>query len=140
MEGANSWVMGNIELCQKLKYLYVDLYYPVQIRWVIFKLISRIEHCFSPPNWLMWTKLEVIEYIWSLSLMTFSISFPSILKKWWNKNFLECYILVCLVWDNNWCQSLEIQGPKAKTDICISNIDKVCDIFIVSYQNFKITL
>ena len=30
-------------------------------------------------------------------------------------------------------------GPKAKIGTYISNIDEICDIFIVSHQDFKMT-
>jgi len=39
-----------------------------------------------PPDWFVWTKFEVMEYIWSLSLIAFSMSFPKVFRKMieWN--------------------------------------------------------
>lgn len=31
-------------------------------------------------------------------------------------------------------------GLKAEIDTCISNVDEVCNVFIIGYQSFKITL
>ena len=43
--------------------------------------MNKIEYCFNPFNLFRWTKLEVNEWIWDLLMMTFSISFPSMLRR-----------------------------------------------------------
>ena len=42
--------------------------------------------------------------------------------------------------NNNKHRSLEMRGPKSEIDICISNVDNIEDVFIISHQNLKITL
>ena len=42
-----------------------------------------------PPIWFKWMKFEVMEWIWSLSLKTFSMGFSSVLRKTIDWNVLE---------------------------------------------------
>ena len=43
-------------------------------------LVSIVEHCLMPPNWLEWMKFDATECTWSLLLIAFSINFPSVLR------------------------------------------------------------
>jgi len=54
---------------------------PNWIKWVSMTLVSDVNLCLSPLNWLGWMKLFKIEWNWSQLLMTFLISFPMVLNR-----------------------------------------------------------
>jgi len=47
-----------------------------------------VEPCSSLLNWLGWTKLDVIEWYYSLSQMIFSMSFSKVLMRIIEQNIL----------------------------------------------------
>jgi len=49
-------------------------------------MASIVDHCLIPLIRFEWIKFEVIEYAWSLPLMTFSISFPIVLRRTIGRN------------------------------------------------------
>ena len=57
------------------------LTYPVWMKYVRIMLASEVNCCFSLYSWLRWMKLLDIDWNWSLSLITFSISFPIVLRR-----------------------------------------------------------
>ena len=54
---------------------------PKQMMWVRTTLVSVVDLNFKPPNWLGCKKLFEAMINWSLSLMTFLISFSRVLSK-----------------------------------------------------------
>ena len=60
----------------------VDMFliYPIQMKWVRAIPVSVVDLNFSPPSWLWWIKSLDMTWNWSLSPITFSISFPSVLR------------------------------------------------------------
>jgi len=59
------------------------------IKWVSMTLVSDINLCLSPLNWLGWIKLFKIEWNWSQLLMTFLISFSMVLSRTMSLKDLE---------------------------------------------------
>ena len=62
--------------------------YSKQIRCVGKMPVSVVKCCFSLPNWLGWTKFNIIDQFWSLLLIIFSISFTRVLKGTFGWNIL----------------------------------------------------
>ena len=42
-----------------------------------------------PPNWFGWTKFKAMEWIWSLLLIAFSMSFPKMFRRMIGQNILR---------------------------------------------------
>ena len=59
------------------------------IRWVRIILTSIVKHCLSPPNWFRWTKLNVVNWYCNFSFITFSMSFPNVLRRTIRQNIFE---------------------------------------------------
>jgi len=77
-----------------------------------------------------------------LNLESFTNNFLNKLSKYIvenDKSKSPCRIISCFIWfgNNNESGHLKVWWPKSKIDTHISNIDKIQDIFVVSYQNFK---
>ena len=57
------------------------LTHPEQITWVSVTSASEVNLNLRPPSWLGWMKLFLTTWNWSLSVMTFSISFPKVFRR-----------------------------------------------------------
>jgi len=66
-----------------------SLIHPACIRWVRYKPAFRVEYCLISSNWFKWTKFEVMEWIWSLSLIAFLMSFPKMFRRTIEWNILK---------------------------------------------------
>ena len=65
---------------------------PVRMIWVSAISASVVDLNFRPPSWLEWIKLLAAMENWSLSLITFSISLPTVLSRTIGlKDFGELY-------------------------------------------------
>ena len=62
------------------------------MKWVRATPVSVVDLCLRPPNWHGWMKLFKIRWNWRHLPMTFSISFPNVLRRTMGLNdFRELY-------------------------------------------------
>ena len=59
------------------------------MRYIKIILASVVDHCLKSPSWQRWIVFLDKAWNWSLLLITFSISLPSIFKRIMGLNILE---------------------------------------------------
>ena len=71
----------NWEISKAKELVDLPLAHPEQTIWVSAMPVSIVDLNFRPPSWLGWMKLLDATMNWSLSVITFSMSLPRVLRR-----------------------------------------------------------
>ena len=71
----------NCEMSKVRVLMDMFLVHPALMMWVSATPTSIVDLNLRPPSWLGWMKLFDVVLNWSLSLITFSISLPTVLRR-----------------------------------------------------------